>query len=269
LVAVIPGEYSARREGAPKRPMRSEIADGLRWLWRHRLLRTLAVMVGIINLTPAGCIAVMVLFAQDILGLGSVGYGLLLTGLAIGGVAGGFLTAPLRQWLGTGRLLVAVVVTTGLTLLVVGLSSDAWVVGALVAMLGVPMVAWNVVTVSLRQAVVPDELFGRINSIYKLLGLGTMPIGAVLGGSLGYAFGLRAPFLVAPVIVLRLAAATGPALLRTPMPDGPELLDTFHPADVVPLLTGLMDRHDVSAVIAGVPSSASSPTGARTAGPWR
>ena len=65
---------------------------------------------------------------------------------------------------------------------------------------------WNVITVSLRQSLVPDELLGRVNSAYRLVGWGTMPLGALTGGLVADAFGLRAPFLVAGVVALLLAA---------------------------------------------------------------
>jgi MFS family permease len=90
LVATIPGRYARPRDPwAAPTSLRAEVAEGLGWLWRHRLLRTLGVMVGVLNLTIAGWLAVFVLFAQEELGLGSVGYGVLLTGLAVGGGAGG------------------------------------------------------------------------------------------------------------------------------------------------------------------------------------
>ncbi|MGZ4797711.1 MAG: hypothetical protein ACXV8T_17610, partial [Acidimicrobiia bacterium] len=64
---------------------------------------------------------------------------------------------------------------------------------------------WNVITVSMRQALVPDHLLGRVNSAYRLIGWGTMPLGALAGGLLADAFGLRAPFLVGGVAALLLA----------------------------------------------------------------
>ena len=75
-----------------------------------------------------------------------------------------------------------------------------------------PAVAWNVVTVSLRQAVVPDVLLGRVNSAYRLVGWGTMPIGALLGGLLADVFGLRAPFFVGGVVTLVLGVAMIPLI---------------------------------------------------------
>ena len=65
--------------------------------------------------------------------------------------------------------------------------------------------AWNILTVSLRQSLIPDELLGRVNSAYRLFGWGTMPLGAIAGGLIADAYGLRAPFLFAGVSALVLA----------------------------------------------------------------
>jgi MFS family permease len=87
----------------------------------------------------------------------------------------------------------------GAASLVPALWANPIAVGISFAVLGAFGVGWNVVTVSLRQAIVPDELLGRVNGAYRLFGLGTMPIGALLGGALASAFGLRAPFFVAGI----------------------------------------------------------------------
>ncbi|HEY3722712.1 MAG TPA: hypothetical protein VGN59_05030 [Acidimicrobiia bacterium] len=81
-----------------------------------------------------------------------------------------------------------------------GLWADPIAVGVSLARFGALGVGWSVVTVSLRQAIVPDELLGRVNGAYRLVGLGTMPIGALLGGVLARTFGLRAPFIVGGVL---------------------------------------------------------------------
>jgi MFS family permease len=80
LIAAIRGRYAPSRAGAPRTRLRAEIAEGLAWLAQHRLLRTMAIIVGAANLATAAGMAILVLFAQERLGLGSVGYGVLLTG---------------------------------------------------------------------------------------------------------------------------------------------------------------------------------------------
>ena len=125
----------------------------------------------------------MVLFAQDRLGLGNVGYGLLWTGVATGSLLGSLLTARLSRALGQSRLLLAGTVTFGATTLGIGASTSPWGAGILLGALGLALTVWNVVVVSLRQAIVPDRLIGRINSVFQLLSLGMLPLGAAVGGT--------------------------------------------------------------------------------------
>ena len=73
---------------------------------------------------------------------------------------------------------------------------------------GLVGVTWNVVTVSLRQAIIPDELLGRVNSVYRFLGWGMMPIGAALGGIIASAFGLRATYWIGGAVLLAMALLT-------------------------------------------------------------
>jgi MFS family permease len=152
-----------------------------------------------------------VLFAQDELGLGSVGYGLLLTGHGVGGVIGALVAARLGRRAGTAALLVAAVLVRAGTQLGLGVVANAWLGGALLAAAGVTGAVFSVVGVSLRQAVVPDHLMGRVVSAFRTLAYGAVPLGAVLGGVVGRIFGVRAPFLVGAVVL----AATG--LLALPV----------------------------------------------------
>lgn len=79
-------------------------------------------------------------------------------------------------------------------------------------MMGVVFAFWEVVTVSLRQAIVSDQLIGRVVSAYRLLGYGAIPLGAVLGGVLGRTFGLRAPFVLGAVVLAAMALLVAPVV---------------------------------------------------------
>lgn len=177
----------------------ADIREGLRYLARHRLLRTLAIMVGVMNLASAAVFAIFVLYAvaPGPMGLDEIGFGILLTSMAIGSLAASLVVERVERRLGRATILTISVVVSAVTLAVPGLTPNPWIVGASFAMSGVAGVMWNVVTVSLRQRVVPDALLGRVNASYRLLAWGSQPIGAVLGGLIGQVLGLQAVFLVA------------------------------------------------------------------------
>jgi MFS family permease len=193
----IAGSFRPVREGPPVR-MHREIAEGLRYLLGHPLLRVLALMVGISNMASAAVFSVFVLYAVSPgpLGLDAAGFGLLATALALGSVVGSFLVERFERRLGRANLLAIAMGVNALVLVApalttfVPLIAVAWIIG------GVVGIGWNVVTVSLRQRIVPDRLLGRVNASYRLLAWGTMPLGAALGGLAGELFGVRAVFVI-------------------------------------------------------------------------
>jgi Na+/melibiose symporter-like transporter len=200
-LAVMAGSFRPARTGPPTR-LRADIAEGLRFLWGHRLLRTLGLMLGMSNLAFAAQGAVFVLFAvkPGAMGLSEGGYGLLFTAVAAGGLAGSWVAAPAERLLGRARVLTLSVVS-GSVALAVPVVTAAFVPVALAGTVtGVAMVCWNVVTVSLRQRITPDHLLGRLNAGYRLLGWGTMPVGAALGGLVAEVAGLRTAFAVSAVL---------------------------------------------------------------------
>jgi MFS family permease len=165
------------------------------------VLLAMALLVAGINLVAAARIAVMVLFAQERLGLGSVGFGLLLTGAAVGGTLGSVVAPWLSRRLGAVRVMIGGSILSGVATFGVGLTRDPWVAGALLALVGLCAVTFNVILESLRQQLVPDRLLGRVISAFRLLCYGAVPLGALLGGALARSFGLPAPFLVAGVAI--------------------------------------------------------------------
>lgn len=212
LIFTITGGYVAKRPGAnaadaaageaaaPAVSMRTQIREGLAWLWDHRLLRMLAILLGFMNGTFMMGTAILVLYAtgpDSILGLPEIGFGLLLTAAAIGSLLGSMTAGRVVARFGRGPALWFTLIGAVIVPLVIGLTSSAVVVGVASVLLGYAAVVWNVITVSLRQTIIPDELLGRVNSVYRFLGWGAMPIGSLLGGVLADGFGLRAPFIVA------------------------------------------------------------------------
>ncbi len=197
---------------ASLRRLPAETAEGLRWLAGHRLLRILCVLLAVLAAVSGAFWAVAALYAASILGLGPTGFGVLLAVGAAGSLAGSLLAEPLAARLGTaGAVRLAVGVVTVAT---AGLAAtrSPLVAGALLTVNGVAVLVWNVVTVSLRQAIIPDRLLGRVGSAYLFIGLGAQPAGALGAGLLAHAAGLRAVFAVSAALLAVTALATAPRL---------------------------------------------------------
>jgi predicted MFS family arabinose efflux permease len=213
FVTAIGGSF--RSEGSPDRDppaLRREIAEGLRWLWGHRVLRTLAVMAGITNLVGTGIMAIFVLFAQDILKVGDIGYGVILTTVGVGGLLGSLAASTVAKRLGPGTALLATLAVMAVASVIVGVTSNAVVAAAMTGVFGLAIAQWNVVAVSLRQRLTPDPLRGRVASVARLLAWGTQPLGALLGGAVASTVGLRAPFFVAGAVWLAMLVVVLPVV---------------------------------------------------------
>jgi MFS family permease len=204
-LALIAGSFRATgAEPAGSTRLRDEIAEGARFVWRHPVLRPLAIMLGVQNMAFAAVFSVFVLFAvaPGPMGLSKAGYGILLATLGAGSLVGTWLAVPAERRLGRVRVLVLSILLNAASLVVLVLTGSPVLVGISLAASGVGIVLWNVVTVSLRQRITPDRLLGRMNAAYRLVGWGTMPIGSLLGGALAEWLGLRPTFLVAAAITL-------------------------------------------------------------------
>src|SRR6478752_1907428 len=205
LALTLRGSFRPERE-LQGTTVRSDIAEGVRWLVRHRVLRTLAIALGIINFVGLAAMTILVLYAENVLHLTKLQYGLLFTVEAAGALLGSLVAARISARLGPGTTLATAIAISAASFLVPVVWANAIAVAASLALGAFGGLVWNVITVSLRQTLVPDALLGRVNSAYRLVGWGTMPLGALAGGLLADAFGLRAPFLVAGVVALLLAA---------------------------------------------------------------
>ena len=206
VLALIVGSFRAVGAGpAGSTRLRDDIAEGARFVWRHPVLRPLAIMLGMGNMAFAAFFSVFVLYAvaPGPMRLSEAGFGILSATLGVGSLLGTWLAVPAERRLGRVRTLAVSVVLSAASLVVPILTASPVLVGASLAVSGVSVVLWNVVTVSLRQRITPDRLLGRMNASYRLVGWGTMPLGALLGGVLAEALGLRAAFLVAAAHLLR------------------------------------------------------------------
>jgi MFS family permease len=205
LVLSIAGLRRPVRSDGPRATIRRDVAVGVGWLWRHRLLRGLTLVSASTSLAQSMTTGVLVLFALDDLGVGEAGYGLLLTASGVGAVAGGLTAAPLARRIGRTATLVAGAVLGAASTTAMALTTTPLVAGILVAVGTAGVLFWNVLTMSLRQALIPEELFGRVQGGYRTLVWGGIPLGALLGGVLADATSVPTVFAVSGAGLLVLA----------------------------------------------------------------
>lgn len=160
------------------------LKEGLRYLFARPELRRLAMVLGAFNFLYYLASTVLVLFAQDILGLDALGYGALLSAQAIGGLTGSLLGPSVIARLGPSRSLIFGMTGFLLVSLALAFGSSVWLIAPLLVLDGFTGMIWNITTVSYRQRTIPAPMFGRVNAAYRFFGSGTMPLGALCGGAL-------------------------------------------------------------------------------------
>ena len=183
LVALIPGIFRAERpEQSVPSSWRTELAEGVKWLWHNPLLRSMAIILGLMNMANTLSGAMLVLFAQDVLHVTPLTFTLMGFGFAVGGIIGGYAAPWMSKKFGSGTCLSITLGSAAVMQLLVGLSSWWPLVAVFFAVGTLLGSTWNVITVSLRQTIIPSHLLGRVNSVYRFFAWGMMPIGAALGG---------------------------------------------------------------------------------------
>lgn len=206
LLRRIRGDYKVHKPGAlTLGTMRSSLGEGLRWLIRQPLLRSLTVLSGGGNLANFAQSSMLVLFAESVLGLGALGFSLLLAAGSIGAFLGGLVAPRIDRRLGSAIVIRSTLVISALGSLAMGLSTQSWMPYLIVVFTGFAVTVRNVVQVSLRQSHTPDELLGRVSSVHRLVTYGAIPLGAGMGGLLASAAGLRAAMFAASAIFATLA----------------------------------------------------------------
>jgi MFS family permease len=196
LAAVLISRIShqvVEREGAP-RAMRHEVAEGLRWLWAHAPVRTLALTITAFNVTFGAAMAVYVLYATERLGLDEFGYGVLMTATAVGGLVGSATYRWLEQRYSLATLMRIGLVIETLTHLGLALTREPVLAAAIMVVFGVHAVVWGTTSTTVRQRAVPSRLLGRVTSVYLLGGVGGLALGSLLGGVIAQRWGVVAPY---------------------------------------------------------------------------
>jgi len=179
---------------APATSVWRDLADGFRWLRTNPPMRTLALTVVAFNVTFGAAWSVLVLYAGDRLGMDSIGFGLLTTASAIGGIIGTAAYGALERRFSLADLMRAgLLIETG-THLIFALTRSPEVALLTMVVFGAHEVVWWTTSITIRQRAVPDELMGRVGGIYTVGLTGGIVIGTPIGGLLARSFGITAPF---------------------------------------------------------------------------
>jgi MFS family permease len=186
---------------AQTRRERTRISEGVRFLWEDRLIRALALLGSVMNALWTAGFAIFGLYALQVLEVSEAAFGLLLTSSGVGYAAGSFSAARAIRRLSRSRSLIAATLSEAILFALLAAWPHAIVAGVGLAAFGYFSALWDVTAVSLRQAVAPDELLGRVNGAYRFIQWGAMPIGGLLGGVIGAAFGLRLPWTLGAILL--------------------------------------------------------------------
>ncbi len=200
ILLTLPGTKTRRAD--VRASLVDDVKEGLVWLRQHRMLRNLASGLAITNATSGAVKGVLVLIALEQLGLDKTGFAFLLASWALGAVAGSGIASRMRERFRVDTVATGCMALWAGSMFVMASTGVPLLFGLALALDGAGAAVWSVVTISYRQREVPAHLRGRVSSVYRLLGIGAFPLGALLGGLIAGAFGLRAPlWLSAGVLV--------------------------------------------------------------------
>ncbi len=186
---------STRAERAPgESHLRREIADGVRWLVHHPPMRTLALTILLFNVTYGAAWSVLVLYAGQRLGMDEVGFGLMTAAIAVGGIIGTLGYGTLERRFKLANLMRIGLTIETVTHLVLALTTSAQIALAMLVVFGAHAFVWGTLSTVVRQRAVPNELMGRVGSVYRIAIMGGIVIGTPIGGLLARQFGITAPF---------------------------------------------------------------------------
>jgi predicted MFS family arabinose efflux permease len=185
---------TAPRSRAVETHIWAEMAEGVRWLAAHPPMRTLALTIFAFNVTYGAAWGVLVLYASDRLGMDEVGFGLLTTAVAVGGIAAIVSYDRLERRFSLADLMrVGLLIETFTHLSLAVTTSPLVALGTLVVF-GAHAFVWGTTSTVVRQRAVPDELLGRVGGVYRVALVGGLVIGAPIGGLLARSFDITAPF---------------------------------------------------------------------------
>ena len=221
LIASISGSFKPVEEKPREKiNFKAEIKEGYRWLWAHDLLRPMAIILGALNLVGTMVAATFILYTQEVLNTSVFVFAVLGTAGAVGGIAGGLIAPKISEKIGSGPSLWLSLAMGPIGAVIIGTSNSWHVVWVVLLFQSFLSVLWNTITVSLRQSIIPTYLLGRVNSVYRYFGWGSIPIGMFLGGAIvsiaqyfvSREMALRTPYLVGAVLGILIFIFAAPRL---------------------------------------------------------
>ena len=183
-----------RRDPERTTAIRHDIAEGFRWVIHHPAVRTLVLTIFIFNITFGAAWSVLVLYATQRLGVGEVGFGLLTTVSALGGLLATLAYGWITRRVSLGNIMRVGLIIETLTHLGLAITTVPAVAMAIFFVFGAHAFVWGTTSVTVRQRAVPSELQGRVGSVNTVGVFGGLVVGSALGGILAKQFGVTAPF---------------------------------------------------------------------------
>ncbi|MFN8194747.1 MAG: MFS transporter [Nocardioidaceae bacterium] len=174
--------------------MRRDIAEGMRWLWEHPPVRTLALVIVSFNVTFGAAWSVLVLYATVHLHMGEIGFGLLASAAALGGLVGTSSYDWLERHVSLGTLMRVCLSLEVCVHLALALANRPWEALVVLFVFGAYAFVWGTLAQTVRQRAVPTEFQGRVGSVYLVGVYAGLVAGSALGGLIGRHFGITAPF---------------------------------------------------------------------------
>lgn len=182
LASLLAMRTQFQRESAPaRRDLLAEIGAGLRWLWSKPLIRFMAFLTGGLNVINAAMPLVVIVLAKD-LGASDAQVGIIFSIGGVGAILGSLVGGRIQRRFTFGQVIVATMWVAAIAFLLFAATPGYISLGVLAAVFSFVGPVYNVVQFSYRVALIPDELQGRVNSTFRLLAFGFMPIGAALSG---------------------------------------------------------------------------------------
>lgn len=206
IVAGVMAEPVTAPVAAPRVSTRAAVG----YLVRHRYLRTMVIFSAFIGSALSFAQAVIILFFLDTMEVPVAAIGFVTAGIGIGALAGSLFAARLVARFGRGTVMFGAILVGGVTMVLTGLAPNVWTAVLAFGASACAVSVWNVPWGSLRQQIVPPEIFGRVLGVTRTLTWGLFPIATLLGGLVGRS-DLRLPFLIGG------AAASVAAVIAIPL----------------------------------------------------